>query len=56
MDDMSKIFCNQVGCMYFTCDIYVSLIEVIYQVVDVFICYFLYKISNFFWISIGVYF
>ena len=42
--------------MFFTCGFYVSLREVIYWVVDVFICYFLYLVPNYFWIDIGVYF
>ena len=46
--NLSKIFCNQVGYMLFICGFCISLREVIYWVVDVFICYFLHKVSNFF--------
>ena len=53
---LSKIFCNQVGYMFFTHGFCVSLRETIYWVVDVFIFYFLYKVPNYFWICIGVYF
>ena len=45
--NLNKIPCNQVGYMLFICGFCVSLWKVIYWVVDVFICYFLYKVPNF---------
>ena len=51
---MKNIFCNQVDYMFFICGICVSLREAICQVVDVFICYFLYLVPNYFVIGIGI--
>ena len=42
--------------LFFTCGFCVSLGELFYCVVDLFICHFLYKVPNFFWIGIGDYF
>ena len=53
---LRNIFCNQISYMFFTCSICVSLREVIYWSVEVFIWYFLHKVSKYFWIGIGVYF
>ena len=53
--NLSKIFCNQVGYVLFICSFCVSLREVIYWFVGVFICYFLYEVLNFFWICIRIY-
>ena len=48
---LSKVFCDWVSYMFFTWGFCVSL-----RNVNVFIWYFLYKVPNYFWIGIGVYF
>ena len=56
VDNASAKFSTIMFAMFFPSGFCISLREVISWVVDVFICYFLYKVPNYFWIGIGVHF